>query len=356
MSIHFILMILGDFLVIVVTGFYMGVGIWESAAAQHILGMIVPTLVVWLAASLIFRLYADLPKSIRSVRWNELKAFVGDLIKIQKPRQLFFVWLITCIFQTLWISFYWRGIIHSQRYYYGFSLRTVTWYFSTYAIFFLFWRIMWTGFNTFIALARSYKWVRITGIVLQVLVLIYAVLVYAICRHYEPRKFTVDTLPADAPRTAIVFGAGVYPDGRPSIILADRVNTAIELYNRGLIDEMIMSGDNRDRSFNETDRMAEMALAAGVSESAIIRDNEGLHSVDSVDNAKILYGKDEVIFISQDFHNVRILMIADKYNVGGVAVAADRSSYNLFTYGALYLLDWIRTPMYWAYYEYDWLP
>ncbi len=350
MSIHFIFMILGDFLVIVLTGFYAGVGIWESGTVQHILGMIVPSMAVWLIASLIFRLYSGLPKSIGAVHWKELTAFVDDMTKIQRPRQLFFVWMVTCVFQTFWISFYWRGILHSQSYFYRFSLGTAIWYFSSYAMFFLLWRILWTNFNILISLAHSYKWIRVIGIVVQVLILIYAAAIFIICLHYQPRKFTVNSVPADAPRTALVFGAGIYRNGQPSAVLVDRVNTAIELYERGLIDEMIMSGDNSESSRNEVDHMVRMAQEAGVPESAIIRDDHGIHTAESIYNSKNIFGKDKVIFVSQDFHNVRILMTGEKYDLVGIAVAADRRIYNISSWMTWYLLDWLRLPIYWVHY------
>ncbi len=350
MNIQFVLMILGDFVVIILMGFYAGVGIWESGTIRHILGMIVPSLVVWGVSALLFKLYKDLPKSIGAVRWKELSPFVNNLIKFQKPRQVLFVWAITCVFQTFWISFYWRGIIHSQSYFYRFSLGTAVWYVTSYATFFLLWRGMWTAANVVIGLARSYRWIRIIGISLQVLIVIYAVAILLINLHYDSRKYTIDTLPADAPRTALVFGAGVYLNGRPSAVLTDRVNTAVELYQRGKIDEMIMSGDNSDASRNEVDHMVRLAVEAGVPESAIIRDDYGIHTAESLYNAKNVFGKDAVIYVSQDFHNIRILMTGDRYGLDGIAVAADRRIYNISSWMTWYILDWLRLPLYWIHY------
>ncbi len=174
--------------------------------------------------------------------------------------------------------------------------------------------------------------------------------IFIICLHYQPRKFTVNSVPADAPRTALVFGAGIYRNGQPSAVLVDRVNTAIELYERGLIDEMIMSGDNSDSSRNEVDHMVRMAQEAGVPGAAIIRDDHGIHTAESIYNAKNIFGKDKVIFVSQDFHNVRILMTGEKYDLGGIAVAADRRIYNISSWMTWYLLDWLRLPVYWVHY------
>lgn len=351
MNFHFVLMILGDFLVIAMMGFYAGVGIWESGTVGHVLGMIVPTMLVWLIAALIFKLYKDLPKTLGPVRFKEMTPYVDVLTRAQKPLQVFCVWAITCAFQTFWLTFYWRGVIHSTSYFYRFSFGTLLWYVSSYAFFFIFWRALWTNFVVLIGLARSYKWIRIAGIALQVMILFYAAAIVAINLHYDDRKFSIDKIPADAPRSALVFGAGIYRNGQPSAVLVDRVNTAIDLYNAGLIDEMIMSGDNSDESRNEVDHMVRMALEAGVPESVIIRDDHGIHTAESIYNAKNVFGKDDVIFVSQDFHNVRILMTGEKYDLGGIAVAADRRIYNITSWITWYLLDWLRLPIYWIHYS-----
>ena len=56
------------------------------------------------------------------------------------------------------------------------------------------------------------------------------------------RIFTVETVPAD--RVAVVFGAGLRYDGTPTAILRDRVETAVQLYNNGKVEKLLMSGDN----------------------------------------------------------------------------------------------------------------
>ena len=161
MSGHFIFMIIGDFLTIIMMGFYAGVGIWESGTPRHILGMLVPIMAVWLIAALIFKIYKDLPKSLGAAKFSELSKFTDELIEAQKPRQTLFVWLITAAFLTFWLRFYWTVIIRSQSYFYGFSIGSVIWFFGSYATFFLLWRCFWMILMVLLALARSYRWVRI---------------------------------------------------------------------------------------------------------------------------------------------------------------------------------------------------
>ena len=352
MNVQFFFMIIGDFLMVIIMGFYAGVGIWESGTLRHILGMLLPAAAVWGIAAAVSGLYKTLPKSVPPVRaFRELPAFFDKLIAWQNPWKLLIVWGITCLFACFWQAYYWRHILRSQTYFYRFGIHTILWYVTSYGVFFVIWRAVWSNFTALSVLAKANRPLLICCNTFGFLLLFYAAAVMIINFMYRPLKYTADTVPEGSPRTALVFGAGVYLNGQPSAVLADRVNTAIELYQRGLIDEMIMSGDNSDSSRNEVDHMAEMAIEAGIPEEAILRDNAGVHTAESCWNAKNVFGKDEVIFISQDFHAVRILMTAKSYGLTGISVKADRRIYNVFSWATWYLLDWIRLPIYWIHYS-----
>src|SRR5258705_6039225 len=43
---------------------------------------------------------------------------------------------------------------------------------------------------------------------------------------------------------AIIFGALVYPSGRPSPMLADRVKIGAQLYEAGKVKALLLTGDN----------------------------------------------------------------------------------------------------------------
>ncbi|MDO9121269.1 MAG: ElyC/SanA/YdcF family protein, partial [Anaerolineaceae bacterium] len=56
-------------------------------------------------------------------------------------------------------------------------------------------------------------------------------------------------------RVAIVFGAGLQRDGTPSPVLQDRVKSAVQLYQAGKVEKLLMSGDNRFVDYNEPGAM-----------------------------------------------------------------------------------------------------
>ncbi len=71
---------------------------------------------------------------------------------------------------------------------------------------------------------------------------------------------------ADVPvrRVAIVFGAGLWRNGSPTPVLADRVTAAANLYFAGKVEKLLMSGDNRFVDYNEPEAMRKLALSLGV--------------------------------------------------------------------------------------------
>ena len=344
-------MILGDFLLVILMGFYAGVGIWESGSVRHILGMLLPAAAVWFLMASVLKLYSGFPREfVKAGRLRRLPKLWEQLLSAQKIRTLIVVWGVTCIAACFWQAFYWRHILRSQSYFYRFRLGTVIWYAGSYGSFFFLWRAFWTVFTSLLLTAAENKGLRICSRIIFCLLAAYAAAAILINIRYRPMKYTVDTVPGSAPRTALVFGAGVYLNGEPSAVLVDRVATAVDLYKKGLIDEMIMSGDNSDASRNEVDHMIRLAVDSGVPEEAVLRDDRGVHTAESCWNAKNEFEKDEVIFVSQDFHAVRILMTAKSYGLTGIAVRADRRIYNIFSWGMWYLLDLIRLPVYFVHY------
>lgn len=145
--------------------------------------------------------------------------------------------------------------------------------------------------------------------------------------HYRfgPRIYAPEYVP---PRqVAIVFGAGVWPDGRPSDILADRVETAVELYHLGKVQKLLMTGDNSRLDYNEPQSMREYALARGVADEDIVLDYAGRRTYDSCYRAIHIFGLDQAILVTQAYHLDRALLTANGLGLDAVGVPADRREY-----------------------------
>lgn len=108
---------------------------------------------------------------------------------------------------------------------------------------------------------------------------------------------------------AVVFGAQVHPDGHPSTSLSDRMNTAVDLYQDGLVNTLLVSGGVGDSGYNEAEVMRDMAIAAGVAREDVVVDGMGMNTEATVSNSIDLLGSGntaKIIAVSQFYHLPRI--------------------------------------------------
>jgi SanA protein len=126
---------------------------------------------------------------------------------------------------------------------------------------------------------------------------------------------------------AIVFGAGYWPSGRLSDALADRMETAISLYEAGKVNKLLLTGDNRFADYNEPAAMAEYAEARGVPREDIVLDYAGRRTYDSCYRARAIFGVERAVLITQAFHLPRALFTCDRLGLEVVGTVADRHRY-----------------------------
>jgi len=136
-----------------------------------------------------------------------------------------------------------------------------------------------------------------------------------------PRTFTVEDVPAT--RVAIVFGAGLLRDGSAGPVLSDRMLTAVNLYQAGKVEKILVSGDNRELSYNEPEAGRQYALERGVPDEDIVLDYAGRRTYDTCYRAKHIFGVDQAILITQEFHLPRALTLCNWFGVDSVGVEAD---------------------------------
>ncbi|XVQ10635.1 SanA/YdcF family protein [Spirillospora sp. CA-255316] len=107
---------------------------------------------------------------------------------------------------------------------------------------------------------------------------------------------------------ALVLGAGIRGD-QPSIFLARRLDLAGELYRRGKVKVILVSGDNRVADYDEPTVMRDHLVAAGIPERKIVRDFAGLDTWDSCTRAKRIFGVERLTVVTQRFHLPRAVAL-----------------------------------------------
>lgn len=116
-----------------------------------------------------------------------------------------------------------------------------------------------------------------------------------------------DFVPAEA---ALVLGARVWPDGRPSMFLGQRIAVGVSLYRRGLVPRIVVSGAGRNREgLDETAVMARVVEEAGVPFDAITIDPHGVDTYASALGARRDLGLSSVIVATQEFHLPRAVWL-----------------------------------------------
>jgi len=151
--------------------------------------------------------------------------------------------------------------------------------------------------------------------------------------------------PADA---IVVFGAGVYANGTPSLALYDRVLTACRLYHEGYAPLLIFSGGPGMGAIHETDAMRRMAIEQGVPADAILLDRHGLDTRATVRNTVPIFRQRHicrVLAVSQFFHlpRIKITYLHAGFDVYTVPAAATRP---------MLMLPWLVTREVAALWEY----
>jgi vancomycin permeability regulator SanA len=125
--------------------------------------------------------------------------------------------------------------------------------------------------------------------------------------------------PADV---AVVLGARVYADGRPSDALADRVRTACQLYRDGLTKKLLFSGGPGDGTIHETESMKRMAMRLGVKAEDILLDEQGVNTQATVRNSEAAFS---------GLKASRILVVSHFYHLPRIKLAYQRTGWEVYT-------------------------
>ena len=139
--------------------------------------------------------------------------------------------------------------------------------------------------------------------------------------------YTVEQMRGSKADCILVLGAGLKPDGSPSDMLRDRLAFACDLWEEGVSDTVLVSGDRASESYDEVTAMKNYLLAHGVPEEAILEDPKGYSTSESLKRAKDVFGYENVVVVTQRYHLYRALYIAQKLGLDAKGVNSDPFTY-----------------------------
>jgi vancomycin permeability regulator SanA len=120
----------------------------------------------------------------------------------------------------------------------------------------------------------------------------------------------------------IVFGAGVWDDGSPTPVLADRVRAGVGLYKLGRVRKLLMTGDSCRPDYSEVLAMQGCALDQGVPVEDIMLDGAGLNTYDSCYRARAVFGVKRAVLVTQCYHLPRAVYIGCRLGLDAVGLGA----------------------------------
>jgi vancomycin permeability regulator SanA len=155
-----------------------------------------------------------------------------------------------------------------------------------------------------------------------------------------------DGMPADV---AVVLGNKVNPDGTPSERLKHRLLCAVDLYHRGRVKKIIVSGGLGMEGVYEGDAMRDYLVSMTIPEADILVDNAGINTRATVVNALHLrdsLNADKIIVVSQYYHITRTKMLFAKHGVrvsgASPAYVEVRDVYSLLREFAAFYQQWLE--------------
>jgi len=120
----------------------------------------------------------------------------------------------------------------------------------------------------------------------------------------------------------IVLGCKANENG-PSMMLAERLDTGISIYNK-IGTKLLLSGDHGRVEYDEVNTMRDYVLEKEIDSKDIFMDLAGFSTYDSIYRAKEIFLAKKVIIVTQEYHLYRALYIANELGLDAVGVSAPK--------------------------------
>jgi SanA protein len=135
--------------------------------------------------------------------------------------------------------------------------------------------------------------------------------------YYESKNFLFSkakNLPTT--KTALLLGTSKkLKNGNDNLYFNYRIDACAQLYRSEKVAHILISGDNGSKEYNEPLDMKNELISRGIPSEKITLDYAGFDTYDSVLRAKMIFGQDTFIVVSQKFHNQRAVYIARRNGI-----------------------------------------
>jgi len=140
-------------------------------------------------------------------------------------------------------------------------------------------------------------------------------------------KTAIREMQDQQPDCILVLGAAVRGD-TPSKMLQDRLDVAVALYEAGVANKLLLSGDNGELYYNEVVVMQKYVLEAGIPAEDVFLDYAGFSTYESMYRARDVFLVESAVVVTQKYHLYRALQIGRALGLEVRGVASDQKTYS----------------------------
>lgn len=133
----------------------------------------------------------------------------------------------------------------------------------------------------------------------------------------------------------MVLGAGLQEDGKPSLVLRDRLERGVELYKQGVSDRLLMTGDHGRNEYDEVAAMKQYAVDAGVPAEHIFMDHAGFSTYESMYRARDVFEVQSLAIVTQPYHVYRAVYAAKELGMTAYGTPSKETIYR-----GSWMLEW----------------
>lgn len=188
---------------------------------------------------------------------------------------------------------------------------------------------------------KLFRWLRLVllGLLISLLVIPLTATAYIGLMTNGVRYIKPEEVPQE--RLAMVFGAGILANGKPTPMLADRVEAAVKLYQIGRVQKLLMTGDNSKVSYNEVRSMQQYAHDLGVPMKNIVLDYAGFSTYESCYRAHQIFGLHKAVVVTQNYHLPRAIYTCRRFGLDTVGLGTP----DIEIYGLWGMIPYLRREM-----------
>ncbi|MDR6226268.1 YdcF family protein [Desmospora profundinema] len=147
--------------------------------------------------------------------------------------------------------------------------------------------------------------------------LVGGIYLWTLVSQYDDTPF-----PTEKRDVAIVLGAALWEE-EPSPALRERLEAALQLYEEGLVEVLVLSGGEGNDGISEAEGMKRYLAAKGIPAESLLLENQAANTWENLHYSQWIIqqaGATEVYLVTHDYHMKRAMEMAKRIQMDAVPV------------------------------------